>query len=91
MDTPEAIFVCNGERLTPIYYGEDIYYVDIPDISPDALDETFTVFVNGSLEISYSVLNYVKDAVASSNGSLVQLAMSLYNFHVSSRAYSDVY
>lgn len=75
--------------LTPVHLGENIYCVDIPNISADELDTVYTVSVNGTLELSCSVLNYVKAAIDSSDTRLAELAKSLYNYHCSAKKYAE--
>jgi len=69
--------------------GTDYIYVDIPNILAHDMDKTFDLVVCDSITVSYSVLNYVKLAVGSSDTKIANLVKALYNYHSEAKAYFE--
>jgi hypothetical protein len=83
-DLDKLQFKCNDEVLT---YGKSgsLYYVDINNISPEDLDEVYTVNIsdgNYSLDVDYSVMAYCYMVLTRSNNENLKNAVKaiyLYN------------
>ena len=74
-------------------YSEVRYYVDIPDISPRRMADTYTfVTTDGTDTYTYviSVMGYVYKIIGSSSSeTMVNLAKAAYLYHKAAKAYFD--
>ena len=76
-------FVVNGTAVTPQYdVAQDLYYVDITDISAKNYDADYTVQIDGTYVLNYCALDYCNAAQTASNAksSLKNLTKALYMF-----------
>ena len=80
-----------AEEAVPEPYSEERYYVDIPDISPNRMADTYTfVTTDGTDTYTYaiSVMGYVYKIIGSSSSeTMVNLAKAAYLYHTAAKAY----
>lgn len=78
-------YKCSDANVRVNNLGQGVVAVDILDITPDKLDKVYTLTVDGTLSISYSVLNYVK---AMENDTRVgSFVNALYNYWYYAKEY----
>lgn len=81
----------SGEKLTPANKttdnGSTVYYVEIGGITPNELDEAYTVGVKGRADgkiytCKYGVMNYLKNKnTASASHDMKKLISAIYGYH----------
>ena len=76
----------NGEPATATAMSEDRWYIEVADINPQELDQTFTVVVNGELSVTYSPMNYIARMSVKGSDNLKALLKALYNYHLAAKA-----
>ena len=81
-------FTANGEPLTAAEKG-GMYYVDVADIDPQELNKAVTVTVDGTLDISYSPMNYMVRMSQKGSNNLKALLKAMYNYHLAAKAYAE--
>lgn len=88
-DMTDVTIICNNENLK-IAEKNSMYYVEIADINPDALDDVITITVqNGDqvLTVSYSPMNYIVRMSQKGSDNLKALLKALYNYHLVATEY----
>jgi hypothetical protein len=91
-DVDNLKFTCDGQELT---YGKsgNLYYVDISNISPEDLDEVYTITVsdgNYSLDVDYSVMAYCYTVVDHGKSETLKDAMrALYLYNQEANEYFE--
>ncbi len=73
-------YTFNDGALKPVEKN-GLYYVEIADINPQYLADAVSLSVNGSLNVTYSPMNYVVRMSASGSESLQALLNAMYNYH----------
>ena len=86
-DYTEHTFKVGDKTLAPKVKG-DLIYVDIENVVAQDVDKVYTLTVSDEISVSYSVLNYVKQAVDSSDKKLSNLVKALYNYYVQAESYA---
>ena len=88
--TIDAFTVKCGNSSLKINPKDGLYYVEIDGILPQDLDREVTVTVNGTMQISYSPLNYIYNVYnnTQSPDSLKALVQQLYDYHLAAKAYT---
>lgn len=80
-------FTLEGESLSPKLAQPGIIYVDIPNIPAHDLDRPYVLTVSDSMEISFSVLNYIQLALSSNDEKLCDLVTNMYNYWKATEEY----
>ena len=82
-------FSANGHTYTPIA-KDAMYYIEIPDILPQNLDQQITLTVTdtegNTLTVSYGPMNYIVRMNAKGSDDLKNLLKALYNYHLAAKA-----
>lgn len=85
-DVTDCSFSVGGKEL-PVSQKNGVRYVEIGEITPDALDQIITVTVTQGqqvLTVSYSPMNYIvrMNGKASTSANLKALLKAMYNYHL---------
>ena len=87
-DVTDCTFTANGNTYTPVA-KDGMYYVEIPDILPQDLDQQITLTVTnaagGTLAVTYSPMNYIVRMNAKGGVELKNLVKALYNYHLAAK------
>ena len=84
-DNKSHIYECNSKTVRVTRLSDGIVAVDICDISAHEFGTTYTLTVDGTFSISYSVLNYAK---AMENDTRVgSFVNALYNYWYYAKEY----
>lgn len=78
-------FTKDGVAYTPEKKG-DSYYIEVADINPQDLDNSYTVKVNDSLTVVYSPMNYIVNMYNSGGESLRALMQATYAYYQAAEA-----
>lgn len=86
-------FTVNDTQYQPVA-KDGRYYVEIPNLAPQAMDEIVTLTVSDGAEemnIAYSALHYMvrMHQKTGSSESLKNLVTALYNYHLAAKAYAE--
>lgn len=86
----EYTFTVNGEPYMP-QKKQGLLYIEIPGITPDRLDEQYSVSVKtaevqGTLTVSYGPMNYLVNMNSKGSVELKALVQALYNYHLAAKA-----
>lgn len=88
-DVIGCTFSANGYTYTPIA-KDAMYYIEIPDILPQNLDQQITLTVTdtegNTLTVSYGPMNYIVRMNAKGSDDLKNLLKALYNYHLAAKA-----
>lgn len=77
-----------GDQLLMPVQKDGMWYVDVENINPQALNEAVTVTVtseSGELSVSYSPMNYIVRMNGKGSDSLKALLKALYNYHLAAK------
>ncbi len=75
-----VVFTVNGTQCEPVIQA-DLCYVQITDIGPQDLDESWLVSA-GNVSVSYSPMNYLARMAEKGSEELKMLVKALYNYHL---------
>lgn len=82
-------FTANGNTYYPIAKDE-LYYIEIPNIYPQNLDQQITLTVTdaegNTLTVSYGPMHYIVHMYAEEDVNLKNLMKALYNYHLAAKA-----
>lgn len=78
-----------GEQTLKAEKKDGLYYVEVADINPQALNETVAITVTCGEEIltvSYSPMNYIVRMSEKGSDNLKALMKAMYNYHLTAKA-----
>lgn len=82
-------FTANGNTFEPVAKN-GMYYVEIPDILPQNLDQQITLTVTdaeaNTLSVTYGPMNYIVRMNQKDDEKLKNLLKALYNYHLAAKA-----
>ena len=84
---------CTAEvsgKTLPLVQKDGMYYVEVADITPDALEEAVTVTVTRdgqALAVSYSPMNYMVRMYEKGSDTLQALLKAMYNYHLAAKSF----
>ena len=70
-----------SEGLTAVQKGE-LWYVELPGVNPQDLEESVTVTVDGTLSVTYSPMDYMTRMAQKGSASLKALLEAMYHYHL---------
>lgn len=79
-----------GETAYAPVEKDGLYYVEIANINPQDLAASITLSVNGSLNVTYSPMNYMVRMSVNGSTNLQALLKAMYNYHLAAVAYTSV-
>lgn len=85
VETTSHTFISGGKSITSRNLGSGIMEASINSIPIQNLDEIYTVTVDGTLNINFSVLNYLE--AVSDDPRIGELAKALYNYWYETEQY----
>ena len=92
-DVTGCTFTANGNTYTPVA-KDGMYYVEIPDILPQNIDQQITLTVTNAvgdtLSVAYSPMNYIVRMNAKGSENLKNLLKALYNYHLAAQNLQSV-
>lgn len=77
----DYMFRSGDREFAPISKGE-YWYVELPGINPQDLDETLVITVSDGLTVSYSPMNYMVRMYKNGSDSLKTLLQAMYHYHL---------
>ena len=87
-DVTDCTFTANGSTYTPAA-KDGIYYVEIPDILPQNIDQQIILVVShtddSEISVTYNPMNYIVRMNAKGSENLKNLLKALYNYHLSAK------
>ena len=78
-----------GEQTLEAKEKDGMYYVEVADINPQALNETVEITVScggANLTVSYSPMNYIVRMSEKGSDNLKALVKAMYNYHLIAKA-----
>ena len=82
-------FTAGGTQRTPIY-KDGMYYIEVPGITPEDLDQSVELTVTdtsgNTLTVCYSPMNYIVRMSQKGSDELKVLLKALYNYHLAAKA-----
>lgn len=84
-DISKFSFTCNGVSLKAnpkIVNGQQMYFVDVAEIAPNALSNNFVININNVAFVSYSPMDYIQRTYYNNDSQPIKdLMKALYNYH----------
>ncbi len=91
-DITGCTFTANGNTYTPVA-KDGMYYVEIPDVLPQDIDQQITLTVTdasgNTLTVTYSPMNYIVRMNGKGSAELQNLLKALYNYHLAAKTVKE--
>ena len=82
----DYVFQSGDATYTPIQ-KDGLWYVELPDILIQDLDESLSLTVNDSLQVVYSPMNYIVRMNQKGSEQTKALMQAIYSYHLAAKAY----
>lgn len=82
----DYVFQSGDATYTPVQ-KDGLWYVELPDILIQDLDESLSLTVNDSLQVVYSPMNYIVRMNQKGSEQTKALMQAIYSYHLAAEAY----